>query len=272
MKGFAEEIKPLDENENEYGAPDVQAPKLNDGFDDLGGAPVEEGEGPWLISYADLMTLLMGFFALIVSISKPDVEALEQIRKSTQESLGIKYEEPYKDLESALKKTIENYGLQGQVSVLRSVDGVSLKFEGQALFDSGSFTLKDEGSQSLHAIINAIQRDVARYQVQIDGHTDDVPISHAIIASNWELSAIRAARVAQLLEGRGFKKEQLTIQGWGETRPEVPNVDSQGRGIASNRAKNRRILLKIYDTKTDNNVQGNLNTKSNQKNFDAKSR
>lgn len=222
-------------------------PSSEDILGDLGGHKGGEDEGPWLVSYADMMTLLMGFFALIVSFSKPDIEALEQFKKSTTESLGGKYEEPYKDLEKQLEKVIKEHGLEGQVKIKRGADGVSLKFEGQALFDSGSFVLRSEGEKALNIVVDAIQQDVQKYKVQIEGHTDDVPITHAIIASNWELSAIRAARVAQLLEARGFHKEQLTIQGWGETKPEAPNYNDYGQPIEANRAKNRRVLLKIYE-------------------------
>ena len=51
----------------------------------------DEGEGPWLVSYADLMTLLMGFFALIASFSKPDVKAFEEVKKSAAERFGGSY-------------------------------------------------------------------------------------------------------------------------------------------------------------------------------------
>jgi chemotaxis protein MotB len=217
------------------------------GQDVHAGKKVEEGEGPWLVSYADLMTLLMGFFALIASFSKPDIKAFEAVKKSAAEKFGGTYSEPYQKVEKAIYDAIRAKGLQDKVSVSRAVDGVTLKFDGKTLFDSGEFIIKDEGVSVLNVIVTAIQADITKYKMIIEGHTDNVPMSHPIIASNWELSAIRAARIAQLMEGRSFKKEQLTIQGWGETKPEVPNLDSTGQPIIENQAKNRRVIVKIFE-------------------------
>ncbi|MFN3454708.1 MAG: flagellar motor protein MotB [Pseudobdellovibrio sp.] len=209
--------------------------------------PAEEGEGPWLVSYADLMTLLMGFFALVASFSKPDVKAFEEVKKSAAEKFGGEYKEPYKDLEGKINQSLKAYGLDGKVKVSRAADGVTLKFEGTALFDSGQFVIKPEGAQILHAVTAGIRQDIPKFKLSVEGHTDNVPMSHPIIASNWELSAIRSARVAQVMESDGFKKEQITIQGWGETRPEVPNLTPEGVPIPENQAKNRRVTLKISE-------------------------
>ncbi len=59
--------------------------------------------------------------------------------------------------------------------------------------------------------------------------------------------AIQPATIAQLIEGRSFKKEQPTIQGWGETKPEVTNLDSTGQPIIENQAKNRRVIVKTFE-------------------------
>lgn len=205
----------------------------------------EEGEGPWLISYADMMTLLMGFFALIASVSTIDQSRVEKVKQSAVEKFGGEYVEPYKDLKEKIQEAVKAAHAQDKVQVTSGADGVSLKFQGTSLFDSGAFEIKTEGAQTIDSIVNQIQNQVKEYKVTIEGHTDNVPITHPIIASNWELSAIRAARVAQLFERRGFSKEQLIIQGWGETRPEAPNLSPEGVAIPANQALNRRVIIKI---------------------------
>ena len=213
---------------------------------DLNHAKKEEGEGPWLVSYADMMTLLVGFFALIASFSKPDVKAFEEVKKSAVEQFGGDYKAPYEELEAKIAKAVQDQGVQDSVKVNRGAEGVTIKFDGKTLFDSGEFVVKQEGARIVHGIISALQDEIPRYKAVLEGHTDNVPISHGIIASNWELSGLRAARIAQILEGHGFKKDQLTIQGWGETKPEVPNLDANQQPIPENQAKNRRVLIRIY--------------------------
>lgn len=209
--------------------------------------PAEEGEGPWLVSYADLMTLLMGFFALIASFSKPDVKAFEEVKKSTSERFGGTYEEPYEKLEQQIRQALEREGLSERVAVKSESDGVTLSVRGAVLFDSGAFVLNPDGAKVIETVVKGLGGGVTKYNVVIEGHTDNVPISHSIIASNWELSAIRAARVAQIFETHGFAKDSLTIQGWGETRAEVPNATKAGVPIPENQARNRRVILKISD-------------------------
>lgn len=207
----------------------------------------EEGEGPWLISYADLMTLLMGFFALIASFSTPDVKKFEEVKKSAAQRFSGEYKEPYKELEAKITEALKQQIAEGKLKVTRGSDGVTIKFEGKSLFNSGEFVVQSEGAASIHALTKSIQADIGKFKVVVEGHTDNVPITHPIIASNWELSAIRAARVAQLMVSDGFKNEQMTVQGWGDTKPEAPNTDQSGVAIPANQAANRRVILRISE-------------------------
>ncbi len=207
----------------------------------------EEGEGPWLVSYADLMTLLMGFFALIASMGKPDIKKVEAVQQSAQEKFGGDFKKPYQELADKIEQVIKQNSLENQVKVTRAADGVTVKFDGTLFFNSGDMMVKLEGKSIIDKILVPIKPAMTGYKAQIEGHTDNVPISHPIIASNWELSAIRAARIAQLFESYGFKKEQLIIMGWGETKPEYPNVTLDGIPIPVNQAKNRRVILKIFN-------------------------
>lgn len=213
-----------------------------------GGEPkkAEEGEGPWLVSYADLMTLLMGFFALIASFSKPDAKEFEKVQESATQQFGGEFKKPYQELADKLEKIVQQNNLKEQVKVTRAADGVTVKIDGTLFFNSGEFVVKSEGRNVIDKLLVNLTKEIPTHKALIEGHTDNVPIAHSIIASNWELSGIRAARIAQLFENYGFGKSQLTIMGWGETKPEVPNTDANGTPIPENQAKNRRVLLKIY--------------------------
>lgn len=206
----------------------------------------EEGEGPWLVSYADMMTLLMGFFALIASFSKPDQQEFEKVKQAATEYFGGEYEQPYQELEETLKDIVKKENLQEKVSVQSDATGVSLTFTGTFFFDSGEFVVKPEASSVVEKMVIAINKNAKGYDAIIEGHTDPRPISHPIVASNWELSAIRAARVAKIFEAHEFKKEQLTIMGWGETKPQFANLNKDGSPNLENQAKNRRVVIKIF--------------------------
>ncbi|QLY24260.1 flagellar motor protein MotB [Bdellovibrio sp. KM01] len=211
----------------------------------------EEGEGPWIVSYADLMTLLMGFFAMMYSMSKPDVAKLEQAKKANTERFGGHYEEPYKDLENALKKTLKANGLEKQVQIESGYDGVTMTFTGTLFFESGDFHVKEEAVNIVNKLAGTIQKDAKGYNIKIEGHTDSAPISHPIIASNWELSGLRAARIAQLFETNGFARKQLSMIGMGDTKPIVPNENTDGTPNLENRSKNRRVVIKVFKEVTE---------------------
>lgn len=209
---------------------------------------VEEGEGPWLVSYADMMTLLMGFFALIASFSKPDVKEFEKVQQSAAEHFGGEFQKPYEELTKKIQKIVDENNLQNKVEVTREADGVSIRFDGQIFFDSGEFIVKNDGKAAMDKLLVGLGQDIHGHRALIEGHTDNAPIRHTIIASNWELSGIRAARIAQIFETHGFGKEQITILGWGETKPLVPNEDTNKVPIPNNQAKNRRVLIKLSKT------------------------
>lgn len=214
----------------------------------------EEGEGPWLVSYADLMTLLMGFFALIASFSKPDQKEFEKVKQAASQYFGGEYQEPYKKLEENLKRVVKENKLSDQVKISSDAEGVVLTFTGSLFFDSGQFEVKDTAKPVLDKMADAIKKDSAKYHALIEGHTDDRPISHPIIASNWELSGIRASRIALLFEAKGFSKSQLHILGLGETKPIAPNSNPDGTPNLENQTKNRRVIIRVFNNELSPNA------------------
>lgn len=206
----------------------------------------EEGEGPWLVSYADMMTLLMGFFALIASFSKPDQKEFTRVQEAAVEYFGGKVDKPYEELEKNLDQVIKKNHLDKMVKISSSSEGVAITFNGAFFFESGDFIPKAGSKEVLAKLISTIKSSSSSYYALVEGHTDPRPINHPIIASNWELSGIRAARIAMLFEDQGFKKEQLTIMGWGETKPEFRNYNPDGTDNTENQTKNRRVVIKVY--------------------------
>lgn len=116
----------------------------------------------------------------------------------------------------------------------------------QVLFPSGSAKLTDEGSKALRDVA-AILHGVNDRKFIVSGHTDNVPVSTAEFADNWQLSTVRALRVIEALIGAGMRPSQLVAAGHGEFEPVATNKTAKGR------QKNRRIeiALEPYLTRVD---------------------
>ncbi len=96
-------------------------------------------------------------------------------------------------------------------------------------------------------LIEVIGEKAPDKKILIEGHTDNIPINRGVIASNWELSSLRANSVARLFETYDFKKEQILTLGFGETRPLSANTDEAGNPIKENQEKNRRVVIKVMN-------------------------
>ncbi|MCB0389708.1 MAG: flagellar motor protein MotB [Bdellovibrionales bacterium] len=214
---------------------------------DEGAKGHEDSEGIWLLSYADMMTLLMGFFALLTSMASFETEKFAQVGSQTAEYFGGVVDKTMEQLGDEISEVIKAKGLDAQVKVERTSSQVSITFEGTLFFELGSVALKETAQDLMSEIINILGEKAPNHKFLIEGHTDDLPMSKGLIASNWELSSLRSAAVARLFEKKGFARKQIMTIGWGETRPLVSNRDNTGQAIKENQAKNRRVVLKILN-------------------------
>jgi len=129
--------------------------------------------------------------------------------------------------------------LAGQRDV--QIVGDRFVFQSEVLFPSGSAQLQPGGEKQLASVAQRLMEIAARipkdinWVLQIDGHTDDKPISNVVYPSNWELSAARAIAVVKFLHSQGIPNERLVAAGYGEYQP-LSTIDS---------ARNRRIELKL---------------------------
>ncbi|MEO0335718.1 MAG: flagellar motor protein MotB [Pseudomonadota bacterium] len=207
----------------------------------------EDSEGIWLISYADLMTLLMGFFALMTSMASFDEQKFADVGDATAQYFNGEVEEPYKKLAEKIDKVIKERGLEDQVETQVKKTGIKLIFKGTLFFESGSIALRDNATSLMKEIVDILDENAGEKRFLIEGHTDDVPIKKGVIASNWELSALRAGAVARLFEDKGFDRNQIMTIGFGETRPKVPHRTEAGEPIFENQGQNRRVVLQVLN-------------------------
>lgn len=205
----------------------------------------ESSDGVWLISYSDMMTVLMGFFALMLSMSTIDSSKSAAIQEAATEYFGGEYKRPFEELAKNLENVVKKENLNNQVQIQQDANSITLTFKGTLLFDSGLVDLKPDALELFNKIIPLIKENAEQYYLLIEGHTDNVPISHSYIVSNWELSGLRASTVARRFEDFKFAKEKMMVVGWGETRPLAPNLTEQGIPIPENQSANRRVIIKV---------------------------
>src|ERR1700722_2406415 len=102
---------------------------------------IEEAESNWLMSYADMMTLLMSFFALMFTFSKVDPEALDRVRRSVHAQFGGVIVMPFDAVNDKIEQLIEKKKLEDKVKVHQTSASISIIFEGSTLFETGSADL-----------------------------------------------------------------------------------------------------------------------------------
>ncbi|MFQ5483392.1 MAG: flagellar motor protein MotB [Nitrospinaceae bacterium] len=247
-------------------AEDSPAPEEEDGIVEEG----EEGAPAWITTFADLVTLLMVFFILLFAMGTIEEQKWKQIKDSLKSALGVEQIpesglreglEVIKDIDAKLDQetihAVDEVGamvareieeiasevedfvyknkLSGQVQVSSDERGAIITISDMVLFPAGQSRMTYAGKKTMKQVFDLLKQ--FDYNVKIEGHTDNSPIHTDKFPSNWELSASRAAEVARMLVQAGFPPDHLSVEGFAEFRPKVPNTSAKNRG------KNRRIEI-----------------------------
>jgi chemotaxis protein MotB len=212
-------------------------------------APQEESED-WLVTYADAITLLMAFFVMLLTFKEYDAGQREAAVKAIKENLGQQevLETPLFSLMNNLNSIMDGGNIPpGDFEVSFDKDGVVMEFSSKAFFKSGSAALKKEAKEILAEVAGEMKSPhYELYSIEIEGHTDDVPIRSKRFPSNWELSASRAASVVRFFIKQELEPTRLKAAGYADTRPKVPHLDMFNEPIPENRAKNRRVGIRLH--------------------------
>jgi len=228
--------------------------------------PKQQAE--WLLTYSDLVTLLLTFFVALFSMSVVEEHKFMELAKSIRSAFGstesvvvgegsgekiVNLESDTasiignergnegsstEELEEKAQETVKNLNLNENVTVVNDGTSVIIRMNSLILFDSGDAEIKENGKKIL--------KDLSKFlietgkQIEIQGHTDNVPINSYLFPSNWELSTKRATNVVlYLTKNCGMDPTKLKPSGRGEYYPIVPNDTEE------NRQKNRRIDIII---------------------------
>jgi chemotaxis protein MotB len=235
-----------------------------------------ENEERWLLTYADMITLLMVLFIVLFSIGQLDLKKFQQLSSGLAQSFGTAQNvaltggtgvldggaapiDPQlasnvlaqqqaeaaaarRQLEATaekVKETLVGQGLGDKVTFRFEDRGLVLQIvTDEVLFDLGKAELRPEGRAVLDGLADALR--AVPNKLSVEGHTDNRPISGFPFASNWELSTFRAATVLRhLVEQRGLDGKRIAAAGYGEQQPLVPN------DTLEHQAKNRRVEIVV---------------------------
>lgn len=217
----------------------------------------KEEDESWLLTYADFITLLMGFFVMMFSISKVDPVKLEQVQSSIAKDIAKKdVLQPIQLLKDDLKETAQSLGAEEVMGVATDDKGIVLEFAAQAFYQPGTADIKPEAEGILKRVASLLNAERYQgFQLEVEGHTDDIPIATPQFPSNWELSAMRATTVVRYFIGGGVAQARLRATGFADVAPKVPNRDMNGNPLPANQAINRRVTVHIMPRSTTTMVK-----------------
>lgn len=171
--------------------------------------------------------------------SSTDAENLSD--EELKQELDKRGEEQSEEMYEEIMQMAESYSIDDIITIDYNEQYVELDLNGSILFESGSAQVKEDSKMFLQKIARILTK--YRYCIiEIEGHTDNVPIYSAQYSSNRELSAERARNVYEyIMSQEDFIDANMKITGYGESRPVASNATEEGR------AKNRRVSIKIYN-------------------------
>lgn len=209
----------------------------------------EESDHRWIITYADFVTLLFGFFLMLYATSAVQVTELQDALSKSKEDvakanrlLALSVSEVPQHKSSGgdnpvFTKLAEQLqaGNSDIMRVQNNQDWVSIELKSSSLFGIGSAMPTPETRALLQKIVPSLRQFTSK--IVVEGHTDNQPILSEQFASNWELSAARAATVARVMMELGISKTRLSAIGYSDMFPLQSNSSPEGR------AQNRRVVI-----------------------------
>lgn len=212
-------------------------------------------ESNWLVSYADMMTLLCGFFIMLFSMAKLDTPKYDSFKQAMVKQFGGEYVSSTKELAKFATQIVNELGMESTTIIKADSNGISIAFESSVFFDTLRADVSPKGKEILEKLIGRIKKrqDETRkdYKVVVEGHTDSRPVIGGNYPSNWELSSARAGRVVRLFIENGFVPNHVTAIGYADTHPQYPDRTPSGQLDEKALSKNRRVVVRILEPGMD---------------------
>lgn len=226
----------------------------------------------WLVSYADFITLLFAFFVVMYALSSVNEGKYKVFNVSMSQAFGTqgaaaeggtmklteqemyfkslvdrrnarlaekqrKLNERMQKLNESLTTKMAGFVKNGQMTVSQSNRGVTLDINASMLFKPGEAAVQPEAVATLADVAKILSEE--DMSIEVEGHTDNIPISNAQFPSNWELSSARASSVVRLFIEQGIVATRLKAAGLADNVPIQENSTIEGR------ARNRRVAVTV---------------------------
>jgi chemotaxis protein MotB len=237
-------------------------------------------EERWLLTYADLITLLLAFFIIMWAGSRADLEKFGRLAKALSQAFGVSTLEgeggsmvgsgsglfeftqlsgaqrQFMYISEKLQKYASQEGLSESIAVNFRSEGIVITLSNALLFPSGGVEIGEESRGTMTEIADLIRP--LPNEVRIEAHTDNLPTNSPVYPTNWELSAARAAAVVRyLIENDDIEASRLSALGYGEQRPIYQN-DTREHRLLNRRAD----ILILYPSEQNSpivDVAGSIN-------------
>ncbi len=197
----------------------------------------------WLLSYADLVTLLLALFIVMYAAADHDraqkIAASFNAQNTGGNGILPSFDSPEKRGDEIGGKFLNNPVLMQKTKMKQTDRGLIVSLSEAGFFAPGGAVVNGEAESVIAAIVESM-RD-SRVPVRVEGHTDSLPIANARYPSNWELSTARAASVLMKLTEQGIAPERLSAAGYGGFQPVADNSTAEGR------AQNRRVDVVVLN-------------------------
>lgn len=224
----------------------------------VGGFPEKDSSERWLLTYSDLITLLLIYFIVLFSMSSINAQKFTDLSKSLSVIFGgagrsgvldggrsvipgpavLNPNKHMQNTEERIKRLIQQMGLQGKITTSQQTRGLVISVKDSVLFRAGAAEM-DSSARRVIREVGKVLCDIPN-AIRVEGHTDNDPIHTFKYYSNWELSTARATNVLHFfIENNGMNPERLSAAGYGEFRPIASNETDSGKAI------NRRVDIVV---------------------------
>jgi chemotaxis protein MotB len=235
---------------------------------------VDAGAPRWIVTFGDLMSLLLCFFVLLLSFSELDRQKYKQVAGSMEKAFGVQRRTKVMEVPKGMKMIAKDFDqeliatrikedigkeideiitsqlsdLKDQIEIDGSDEEIIIRLMGESTFDSGKAVIRPQMKPLLKKVAEMI-RDNAN-DIIIAGHTDNVPIRKGPYRTNLRLSTARASAVAEyIISHSNINPRRISTMGFGEYRPIETNDTPAGR------QKNRRVEIILSNLPKPSKVQ-----------------
>lgn len=207
----------------------------------------EGGIESWLMSYADMITLLLCFFIIFISTSEPKMDRLAAATKGMQARFGsVELMTPFNSIYRSLMGVADEHQAYQTMALEETANGLLIELSSMAFFAPNTAEVAVDQLKTLADVMMTLKDPtLENYHITVEGHTDAEAGAKTGYPTQWELSAARAVKIVRIFIEQGFDPTRLSAVGLADTQPKLKSVDAKGKPIPENQERNRRVVIRV---------------------------